>query len=194
VLALLAYVRPNLMLLDEPTNHLDLEMRQALAVALQEYAGAVILVSHDRHLLRTVADDLYVVGDGRVQPFEGDLDDYAKYLAESEERGKESSAPAAASAESAEAKRDRKRGEAERRNRLSPLKAEITKLERELDRLTKEKGELDQSLSSPQLYAVDAKDKLKELLHAQTRNTQALEAVEIAWLAASERLEDAMKN
>jgi ATP-binding cassette subfamily F protein 3 len=84
VLALVAYLRPNLMLLDEPTNHLDLEMRQALTVALQEYEGAVVLVSHDRHLLRTVADELYVVHDGRAEPFDGDLDDYAKWLAETD--------------------------------------------------------------------------------------------------------------
>ncbi len=82
VLALVAYLRPNLMLLDEPTNHLDLEMRQALTLALQEYEGAVVLVSHDRHLLRTVADELYVVHAGRAEPFEGDLDDYARWLAE----------------------------------------------------------------------------------------------------------------
>jgi len=84
VLALVAYLRPNLMLLDEPTNHLDLEMRQALTVALQEYEGAVVLVSHDRHLLRTVADELYVVHGGRAEPFDGDLDDYAKWLAETD--------------------------------------------------------------------------------------------------------------
>ena len=81
MLALVTFRRPNLLLLDEPTNHLDLEMRQALAVALQDYAGAVVVVSHDRHLLRTVADEFYVVHDGRVQPFEGDLEDYAQWLA-----------------------------------------------------------------------------------------------------------------
>src|SRR5262245_25268191 len=84
VLALVAYLRPNLMLLDEPTNHLDLEMRQALTVALQEYDGAVVLVSHDRHLLRTVADELYVVHGGTAAPFDGDLEDYAKWLAETD--------------------------------------------------------------------------------------------------------------
>ena len=193
VLALLAYVRPNLMLLDEPTNHLDLEMRQALAVALQDYEGAVILVSHDRHLLRTVADDLYIVGNGRVSPFDGDLDDYARWLADSSapENEVEQSSPSGASAA---ARRDRKRDEAERRNRLSPFKAELARLERELERLSQEKAELDRSLSSPAIYAADAKDKLKELLQAQTRNTQTLQAIEAAWLEASERLEEAMRS
>src|SRR5262249_28356052 len=82
VLALTSWLRPNLLLLDEPTNHLDLEMRQALSVALQEYAGAVVLVSHDRHLLRTVADEFRIVSDGRVTPFDGDLEDYAQWLAQ----------------------------------------------------------------------------------------------------------------
>ncbi len=81
VLALLSYLRPNLLLLDEPTNHLDLEMRQALALALQDYPGAVVMVSHDRHLLRTVIDEFYLVADGRAAPFDGDLDDYAKWAA-----------------------------------------------------------------------------------------------------------------
>src|ERR1700761_6529185 len=117
VLALTAYLRPNLLLLDEPTNHLDLEMRQALAVALQEYEGAVVLVSHDRHLLRTVADEFIVVDKGRATPFDGDLEDYAKWLSETDD------APVAADAdgvpkqvqpqaESAELRKQRKREEA----------------------------------------------------------------------------------
>ena len=88
VLALVAYQRPNLLLLDEPTNHLDLEMRQALAVALQDYEGAVVLVSHDRHLLRVVADELLLVRcTAAVEPFDGDLEDYARWLASSAPRG-----------------------------------------------------------------------------------------------------------
>src|SRR5262245_12001414 len=95
VLALVAYLRPNLMLLDEPTNHLDLEMRQALTVALQEYDGAVVLVSHDRHLLRTVANEFYIVHGGTAEPFAGDLEDYAKWLAEAD--AATTSTPAASS-------------------------------------------------------------------------------------------------
>ncbi len=93
MLALTAYLRPNLMLLDEPTNHLDLEMRQALAVALQDYEGAVVLVSHDRHLLRTVADEFIVVHKGRATPFDGDLEDYAKWLNETDEEPAAAAAP-----------------------------------------------------------------------------------------------------
>src|SRR6202034_2604245 len=114
MLAIVTFRRPNLLLLDEPTNHLDLEMRQALAVALQDYAGAVILVSHDRHLLRTVADEFYVVHGGRVQPFDGDLADYAQWLGAeaSADRlvdgpGAAASAAGAAPSDSAEARRQR---------------------------------------------------------------------------------------
>src|SRR5688572_27961759 len=107
------------MLLDEPTNHLDLEMRQALAVALQDYTGAVVLVSHDRHLLRTFADQFIIVSNGAAQPFDGDLEDYAEWLSKSD------ATPATdkpTTAESADAKKQRKRDEAERRNRLTPLR------------------------------------------------------------------------
>src|SRR5215469_16754338 len=143
VLALVTYLRPNLLLLDEPTNHLDLEMRQALCVALQDYSGAVVLVSHDRHLLRTVADVFHIVHDGRVQPFDGDLEDYAKWLAEADQAAvRESPAtgallatPAIRESESADARKQRKREDAERRNRLSPLRAQVARCEQELERL-----------------------------------------------------------
>ena len=152
VLALIAYQRPNLLLLDEPTNHLDLEMRQALAVALQEYSGAVVMVSHDRHLLRTVSDEFYIVHGGRAQPFDGDLEDYAKWLADAEAAPAvqhaaaalkpnettrkaqpapgEGSTRAPAVAETAESRKQRKREEADRRNRLTPLKEAIARCER----------------------------------------------------------------
>jgi ATP-binding cassette subfamily F protein 3 len=120
VLALVAYLRPNLMLLDEPTNHLDLEMRQALTVALQEYEGAVVLVSHDRHLLRTVADELYVVHAGRAEPFEGDLDDYAKWLAETD------SASSAAAKAAGSASKGNTAGSAASRAPQAPSKAALS--------------------------------------------------------------------
>src|SRR5690606_37430836 len=109
VLALTSYLRPNLLLLDEPTNHLDLEMRQALAMALQDYEAAVVLVSHDRHLLRAVADDLILVDQGRAQPFDGDLDDYAKWF-QTREAAEEAEIVSAAPT-SAEQRKQRKREE-----------------------------------------------------------------------------------
>src|SRR5580698_6011436 len=146
VLSLLAYQRPNLLLLDEPTNHLDLEMRQALAVALQEYEGAVVLVSHDRHLLRVVADELLLVHRGSVSAFDGDLEDYARWLASNTSAagsGAAAAAPAAPElakpgsrpAKAGEARKQRKRTQAQQRAALGPLKAALAEQERELERL-----------------------------------------------------------
>jgi ATP-binding cassette subfamily F protein 3 len=215
VLALVTFLRPNLLLLDEPTNHLDLEMRQALSVALQDYAGAVVLVSHDRHLLRTVADDFYIVHAGRAQPFDGDLEDYAQWLADDDrdrnrtprrERDGDPSAAAAVQvetgserepagqreAQSAEARKQRKREDAERRNRLSPLKAEVTRCEQELERLAQETAGLQVRLADPDLYLDDNRERLRELLRKQGELARATEQTEAAWLQASEQLEAAM--
>ncbi len=109
-LALIVWQRPNLLLLDEPTNHLDLEMRQALTLGLQEYEGALVLVSHDRSLLRATADELWLVDDGTVEPFDGDLEDYARRL-----RAKEQAESAAVGARGR--RKEQKRLEAEERNR-----------------------------------------------------------------------------
>src|SRR5882724_1960785 len=188
VLALTAYLRPNLLLLDEPTNHLDLEMRQALAVALQDYEGAVVLVSHDRHLLRTVADEFIVVHQGRATPFDGDLEDYAKWL---DETATEAAAPASQpQADSAESRKQRKREEAERRNRLTPLKAKVAQCDEELSSLAAKSAALETQLAAPDIYAASAKDRLKELLAQQAQLARETERVETAWLEASEQLEE----
>jgi ATP-binding cassette, subfamily F, member 3 len=201
MLAVVTFRRPNLLLLDEPTNHLDLEMRQALAVALQDYAGAVILVSHDRHLLRTVADEFYVVHGGRVQPFDGDLEDYAQWLAAqasasraAEGSGGAANAAAAAAADSAEARRQRRRDEAQRRAALSPLKAQLAKLEKQLDTLACETQQVQAALTAPELYTDDAKGRLRELLDKQTQLTRDTERTEALWLAGGEELEGLQKS
>jgi ATP-binding cassette, subfamily F, member 3 len=190
VLALTAYLRPNLMLLDEPTNHLDLEMRQALAVALQDYEGAVVLVSHDRHLLRTVADEFLVVHNGRATPFDGDLEDYAKWLDETGAEVAVATAAAGTPAESAESRKQRKRDEAERRNRLTPLKAKIAQYDAELVRLASKSTALQTELAAPEIYAAGGKDRLKELLAQQALVARETEKVETAWLEASEQFEE----
>ena len=195
MLAVVTFRRPNLLLLDEPTNHLDLEMRQALAVALQDYAGAVVVVSHDRHLLRTVADQFYVVHAGRAQAFDGDLEDYAQWLAQA-------GAAAAAAAQtgeesggdSAEGRRQRRREDAQRRAALSPLKAQLAKLETQLDRLSRETGQLQAALSAPDLYTEGAKLRLRELLENQIRLARDTARVEAEWLAGSEELEALLKS
>jgi len=206
VLALVTFLRPNLLLLDEPTNHLDLEMRQALAVALQDYAGAVVLVSHDRHLLRTVADELHIVHAGRAQPFEGDLEDYAQWLTDAHQADTDRTAAAAddptpqageagseREVQTAEARKQRKREDAQRRNRLSPLKAEVTRCEQELDRLARETADLQARLADPALYLDDGRERLRELLKRQGELARATEQTEAAWLEASEQLEAATR-
>lgn len=192
VLALTTWLKPNLLLLDEPTNHLDLEMRQALAVALQDYAGAVVLVSHDRHLLRTVADQLYIVHDGGAQPFDGDLEDYAAWLAKSE--AQTSAQTEDTRIDTAEARRQRKRDDAERRNRLSPIKAQIVQHERELDRLTTLNAAVQEQLSKEETYAEPAKANLRELLERQAQLAREIEQVETAWLESNEQLEQLQRQ
>jgi ATP-binding cassette, subfamily F, member 3 len=196
VLALVSFLRPNLLLLDEPTNHLDLEMRQALAVALQDYTGAVIMVSHDRHMLRTVADQFFIVANGICQPFDGDLEDYARWLDQNEQAAKspgknDDAASANQNTESAEARKQRKREEAERRNRLAPLRAELAKVEQKMDRLRKENALIEQALSDESIYQVAAKAKLTEWLSKQTLAKKEMEQVETRWLELAEELEQA---
>ena len=192
VLALVSYLRPNLLLLDEPTNHLDLEMRQALAVALQDYEAAVVLVSHDRHLLRAVADELILVDQGRAVPFDGDLDDYAKWFTTREEA--ETAEATSPTAVSAEQKKQRKREEAERRNRLSPLKAEITRLEKQLERLEKERASIETALADPEIYNPASKQKLQDLLQKQTQLKRDISNTETEWLTATEKLDAEMSS
>ncbi len=189
-LALLVYRRPNLLLLDEPTNHLDLEMRFALTEALQEFEGALVVVSHDRHLLRSTCDRLLLVDDGRVDEFAEDLDAYPRWLAQRNARAArpaESAAPAAAN--SAADRKERKRHEAEQRKRLQPLRDQLRKQEQELEKLTAKQRDLEQALADPGVYEADQKDQLKRLLADKAQADARLAEVEEAWLEAGEALE-----
>ncbi len=194
VLALLSYQRPNLLLLDEPTNHLDLEMRQALAFALQDYPGAVLMVSHDRHLLRTVSDQFYLVAGGSCQPFDGDLDDYARWASD-HPKDRMDTEPSAdyrpAVRETDEERKQRKRIEAERRQRIAPLKAELAKLEKQLAKLEEQLKAVETVLLDQSLYLADNKEALREQLDKQTQLKRDIERVESQWLVASEQLEAA---
>ncbi|HEU4531232.1 MAG TPA: ATP-binding cassette domain-containing protein, partial [Steroidobacteraceae bacterium] len=188
VLALLVAQRPNLLLLDEPTNHLDLEMRHALGMALQDFTGALVVVSHDRHLIRSIADSLWLVADGRAAPFDGDLDDYADWLARPVQ------APIVAdkaSPDGAQERRAQKRAEAERRNRLSPLRARIRSLEEEIAKLESERATVEVALADPGIYAPGLKDELRRHLERQKELVRALAGAEERWIGASEELERA---
>lgn len=192
VLAILVYQNPNLLLLDEPTNHLDLDMRHALNVALQEFQGALVVVSHDRHLLRTVTDQLLLVGDGQVQPFDGDLDDYRVWLAE--QRNKTSASDVAASVGEAEAgisRKDQRKQDAERRQRLKPWLDAVKKAEQLVDRYHQQQQELEQQLADPEIYADSAKQRLKTVLEQKNQVDKALEEAELAWMEAEQALEEA---
>ncbi|HEY9148678.1 MAG TPA: ATP-binding cassette domain-containing protein, partial [Gammaproteobacteria bacterium] len=196
VLAMLVYQRPNLLLLDEPTNHLDLEMRHAMAMALQEYEGALVVVSHDRHLLRNVTDTLYLVDSGRVEEFDGDLEDYRQWLAtQSRAPRQEDTANRDTEADnSAAARKERKRLEAEQRQRLKPLRQAVAKLEQRLEQLQQQQGELNTQLAAPSLYEAASKEQLKSLLQQKGQVDAELAEVEEQWLRQSEELEQLSSN
>lgn len=189
VLALITWQKPNLLLLDEPTNHLDLEMRHALTLALQGFEGAMVVVSHDRHLLRTTTDDFYLVHAGRVEAFDGDLDDYHKWLGEQEKEANAKPADAPLSANSAVARKDQKRREAEFRQATRPLRQKLEKLEASMEQLQGKLGEIETQLADPAIYEESAKGRLSELLKSQGPLKEQLEAVELEWMSLSEELE-----
>jgi len=185
VLALLVYQAPNLLLLDEPTNHLDLEMRHALSVALQEYEGAIVVVSHDRHLLRSVTDQLLLVADSAINTFDGDLDDYRNWLAEQKKQmvGAVIENPAAVS------RKDQRKIEAERRKRLKPLLDVLKKAEQTVEKYHHQQQQMERQMADPAIYSEDNKETLKRLLSEKTAVDNALERAEAEWMAAEEQLE-----
>jgi ATP-binding cassette subfamily F protein 3 len=194
-LALVAYSKPNLLLLDEPTNHLDLEMRQALAMALQEYAGAVIMVSHDRHLLATVTDRFLLVDAGSVQEFDGDLDDYARWLSKGSTaapaRGPEIAVAQAPEPASRAAAQQRRRDSAEQRKALAPLRSRLTRCEKRMQELATQAQALDAQLADPALYAASERKRQMELTAQRARIAQENESVESEWLELSDELDRA---
>ncbi len=186
-LALIAWERPNLLLLDEPTNHLDLEMRLALTMALQEFSGAVLVVSHDRHLLKSTTDDFLLVADGKVETFDGDLDDYSRWLVEYRQRNAPvSTAPVNADKTDKKAQRQ---AAAALRQQLAPHKREADKLERELGSLHEQLAKVDASLGDSALYEAARKDELRDLLAQQAKLKVREAELEEAWMAALEELE-----
>ncbi|MDC9725170.1 MAG: ATP-binding cassette domain-containing protein [Gammaproteobacteria bacterium] len=186
VLALLVYQKPALLLLDEPTNHLDLDMRLALTMALQDFEGALVVVSHDRHLLRTVADDLWLVSDGQAKVFDGDLDDYRQWLSDKDKPVKTETTVSAVSN-----KKDDRRVAAEARQKLQPLRNTVKKSEQNMDKIQTQLNEVEEKLADNGLYDDSNKEKLKALLVEQGNFKSALEQAEMDWLEASEALEEA---
>ncbi len=194
VLALIVWQRPNLLLLDEPTNHLDLDMRQALTEALIDFEGAMVVVSHDRHLLRSTTDDLYLVHGGKVEQFDGDLEDYQQWLVDIQRQESQQDAPAKdGGVNSAQSRKDQKRREADFRNQTQPLRKQITKLETQMEKLSTELAAIEERLADSAIYDNSRKAELTECLQQQTKVKGALEETEMTWLDAQEQLEDMSK-
>ncbi|MCY1529304.1 putative ABC transporter ATP-binding protein YheS [compost metagenome] len=191
-LALIAWQKPNLLLLDEPTNHLDLEMRLALTLALQEFSGAVVVVSHDRHLLKSTTDEFLLVADGRVQAFDGDLDDYARWLVDFRAR----QAPVASAPVNADKtdKRAQRQAAAALRQQLAPHKREAEKLEKDLGKLHEQLAKVEARLGDSALYEAARKDELRDLLAEQARLKTREAELEEAWLLALESLEELQRQ
>ena len=189
-LALLIWQRPNLLLLDEPTNHLDLDMRHALTLALQDYSGALIVVSHDRHLLRTVTDEWLLVAEGRAQPFDGDLDDYRDWL---NARQRVVEPGNAGNGNNAVDRRDQKRQDAERRQQQAvqrkPLEQQIRKIDQRMEQLHSEQRTLNAALADPASYDDANKARLKDWLLRKGETDRELAQLEEQWLALHEALE-----
>jgi ATP-binding cassette subfamily F protein 3 len=184
--ALMAKEAPNILLLDEPTNHLDVESREALIRALNEYEGAVILVTHDPTLVELAADRLWLVGDGKVKSFDGDLDDYRNLLLERRRAARRNGQEKG----SVEGRRDARKGSADKRVSVAPLKRALEEAERKLADLNKEAAALDRKLADPKLYTGPAA-KMTELQTLRGKIGVKLETAEQAWLDAAAALEAA---
>jgi ATP-binding cassette, subfamily F, member 3 len=183
-LAILVARKPNLLLLDEPTNHLDLEMRHVLLLALQEFAGAVVVVSHDRTLLRSACDSFLLVANGAVAPFDGDLDDYAAWLGKSRARA----APAAPASAGA-SRQEQRRLDAEARNRLTPLRNEQRRIEGQLEKLSGERQRLEEELADPATYTTKPPAEGTRLTLRHAELAREIETLEERWLEVMSELE-----
>jgi ATPase components of ABC transporters with duplicated ATPase domains len=196
VLALIVWQKPNLLLLDEPTNHLDLDMRQALSEALIDFEGALVVVSHDRHLLRSTTDEFYLVHDHKVEPFDGDLDDYQKWLAEEQKlenqpiENNNTSKNETVQNISAQDRKEQKRRDAELRALMQPIKKQLQKEEQKLELLTKELQVIEQQLTDPTIYDNNKKSELTQLLLKQSQLKNKQEETEMNWLDLQQQLED----
>jgi ATP-binding cassette subfamily F protein 3 len=183
VLALITAKAPHLLILDEPTNHLDVDARQALVQALNDFPGAVLLISHDRHLLELTTDRLWLVADGKVTPWEGDIDDYRRLALRGE-------APKEITESSEKDRRAARRANAQARQRLAPLRKTAKAAEQKMTKLQAEQTRITSALADPALYQ-KTPDKLADLNQKRAQTDKAIAAAEVEWMAAEEELEAA---
>jgi ATP-binding cassette subfamily F protein 3 len=210
-LALLAWQRPNLLLLDEPTNHLDLETREALTMALAQFEGTLVLVSHDRHLLRATTEQFMIVANGQVQEFDGDLDDYREWLLKTKlakadaptplpakvveapkvevKTEKPKPAPSVSPAQRQEQKKLEAAERQRRSNLTKPLETRIKRLEEQIAKLTTRKKAVDARLAEPSIYEDANKEELKTVMLDQAYAVRELETLETEWLEKQAELE-----
>ena len=187
-LAIIVWQKPNLLVLDEPTNHLDLEMRQALTEALQGYEGAVVLVSHDRYLLRNTVDNLLLVHDGTVDEYQGDLNSYERWLLE-QYRQKPEGKPIRTDGNTAD-KKIQRQTEAQIRAQLSPLKKQISKTEKSMHTAEKQLADIEALLTDTTLYDVEQKSRLQDILLQQGKLNRQHQQAEELWLELQQQLEE----
>ncbi len=196
-LALIVHSRPNLLLLDEPTNHLDIIMRQALADALVSFEGALLVISHDRTMLRAVVDSLWLVADGSLQPFDDDLDGYARWLASRRQQSSEEIERQSQTHDGHDTKnqsvdrRQKKRDEPAQRAKLAPLTKEVSRLEKALDKANSELESIREQLSADGIYDESQKEHLADLLSQEVNARKNLESIEEQLLESMESLEQA---
>ena len=203
VLALIVYSKPNLLLLDEPTNHLDIEMRESISLALQSYSGCLVVVAHDRHLLRLVTDELWLIDDGSLRRFEGDIDDYVIWLrqrqkgtnkgvdSQTNKKSKNTADDDTKDDQKPQRSKTTRQEKAKQREKIKPLRDRLNRIDKEIDKATEAKQRLDQALANPEIYDEANRDQLRELLFDQARNAQLHQELESQWLEASELLEQA---
>ena len=185
-LALVVWQKPNLLLMDEPTNHLDLEMCHSLTVGLQEFSGALILVSHDRHLLSNTVDQFFLVKDGKLDIFEGDLNDYEKLLLESNKSDNAESKPK----EGKLNKKEARQKSAEKRLQLKTLRSKASKLEKEINLNQNRLATIEEKLADSSLYEEDQKNELNIFLQERAQLVSATSILEEEWLSAIEKIEE----
>ena len=192
-LAIVVWQKPNLLLLDEPTNHLDLEMCHALTVALQAFAGAVIVISHDRHLLRNTVDQFLLVANGKADLFEGDLDDYGRWLISQRKADSSVIDNSKNQAEKVDKKIQRQQA-AQVRKKLNPINNAIKKIEQQIAKTDQQLATIETALGDNSLYQDDNKDKLEQLLQDQAKLVQQKNQQEEQWLELNDDLESLQQS
>jgi len=189
VLALIVLEKPQLLLLDEPTNHLDLEMRQALVMALQDFSGAIILIAHDRFLLESCVDEFYLVANGHVSDFSGDIDDYQQWLNSDKKQAISNNKHSQSTTEKGIDKKQLRQQQAELRKKSAPLRKEADQLEKKINQWQKELTQVEVQLSDSEIYLAERKSELTIKLKLQANLKGKVEENEMIWLELAEEIE-----